>query len=253
MEDAMIEDRDCERRRRYRAEARGRAWWRGVWAHVSVFVGVMLAAGVAHALDDDGDGDFQALLMEHFWYEPSVREVQRAALRATGLDANPTASWSGRARHASYLPQQLTVEWVQRSDRASRDEATLTDDFDESYVLTDVTERELSRRDVGDRHDIRLRAQWDLRGTVWHRDILAVANASRDHRDERMRVLLAVTDAYFLRRAAQIVLLLSPPDNAVDRAIREMELDAMTASLDAWTAGWFSAESGARRSNEQVR
>ena len=51
-----------------------------------------------------------------------------------------------------------------------------------------------------------------------------------------------VTSLYFERRRAQVQLLLNPPSDTVERLRRELEIQELTASIDALTGGWFGEQ-----------
>ncbi|HZZ85798.1 MAG TPA: hypothetical protein VFE30_14750 [Anaeromyxobacteraceae bacterium] len=153
--------------------------------------------------------------------EPPIDSVQRAAARSLPGDAETAESWSGRARVAALLPQ-LSAEY--RHDERGR--------------WYGVGSEDLLRSAPGD--SISVRATWSLARLVFSPDepraALAAAELSR-RRQERVE---RATRLYFHRRRLRLSLALSPPDEPRARAELSVEIDEVTAELDALTGGLFS-------------
>jgi hypothetical protein len=58
----------------------------------------------------------------------------------------------------------------------------------------------------------------------------------------REDILEEVTEAYFARRGVQIALMVNPPADQHALLQRELELQELTAVLDGYTGGAFSAQ-----------
>lgn len=178
-------------------------------------------------------------LTEAYDDEPDVREVQRAALRATGLRNAKNRRWARRARLSHVLPEvRGEVAWLDQRD------------VEYSYREDIETEREgivtESRNDYVDDARLRgvyaVRLEWDLSGLVFDADELDAAKAAERRHVARAELLQMVTDLYYERRRWQIELALTPRSHVRPRIEAQLEIDRATAKLDAFTGGWFSAE-----------
>lgn len=164
-------------------------------------------------------------LLSLFRHEPSVREVQEAAVRHAGIDGARLDSWRGRSRWSAVAPE-LLAEYRRASaaDRTLGAQASGTVDY--------------SDLDLEDRYTAR--ARWDLDRLVFNPDELRVSSEAMDVVQLRQAVIDQVTRLYFERRRQQVALLRSPPDLET-RLQLELRIEELAASLDGLTGGWFSA------------
>jgi hypothetical protein len=175
--------------------------------------------------------------MRPFEDEPEVRQVQQAALRATGLTNADEHRWASRARLAHILPEvRGEVAWLDQRDT----EISYREDIeaDSGELVTD------SRNDYVDDARLRgvyaVRLEWDLSGLVFDPDELDAAKAAERRHIARAELLQMVTDIYFERRRWQLELALIPRTHVRPRIEAQIEVERATAKLDAFTAGWFS-------------
>jgi len=156
--------------------------------------------------------------------EPGVEEVQRAAAAGAQADPEELEGWRRRAGRAAWLPR-LSAE-VRREDRTYR-----------IFGLTGSGEVDYLRAAPGSVAAVR--AVWDLDALIFSADEVRAAEAAARllrHRDD---LVTRATRLYFRRQRLRAALVLSPPEDAAERADRELALDEMTAELDALTAGLF--------------
>ncbi|MFB6264957.1 MAG: hypothetical protein ABEL76_15240 [Bradymonadaceae bacterium] len=196
-----------------------------------------VSAPAAHA---DGDARKKVeTLVAAFEHEPSVREVQRRALRHARSGAGTLADWRRRARLGNALPTlegEFGYETGEHDEIRFREELELSDDRgryrrDSRNRLVDENE---SRRTFA------VSAEWDLGGLIFDRDEVAVAREARQRREERADVVSRATELYFERREKQIIALIATPEEWRRWLELQMSIQRTTARLDALTGGWFS-------------
>ncbi|MFP4600739.1 MAG: hypothetical protein ACLFVJ_20965 [Persicimonas sp.] len=183
--------------------------------------------------------------------EPSVDQVQQAALRASGYDADDLDQWSSRARWSHLLPEvRGEVAWLDQRDREARyQEDMQTDQAGKMF-------RDGARNHFVD--DNRLRTlyavdlEWDLSGLVYDRSESTIAREVRQRRKARRILLEEVSEAYYMRRRHLVELMLTPRDQWRKRIELQLEVDRYSAHVDAMTAGWFSRTLAEAR-KEQTR
>ena len=175
--------------------------------------------------------------------EPTVRQVQKAALRASGLGTAKARRWAARARLSHVLPKLSgEVAWLdQRDVEISYREDIEADERGEMI-------RDSARNDFVDDERLRsiyaIEAEWDLSGLVFDPEELDAAHAAERRQLARLELLQMVSDAYFERRRWQIELALTPRANLRKRLEARVSIQRATADLDALTDGWFSRKLG---------
>ncbi len=187
----------------------------------------MIALAVAMAL---AAGTVEEALDSLSW-EPDCASVVEASLSASGPPPGHVASTT-RIRLAALLPKlRITVEKSLEHDQS-------LDEYSDGEIKLAI--------DTDDDLELRGYLQWDLSHLVHSPSESAASGRRLD--DARWRLDLAsdVVETYHERRRLQVLLglgLLEPPD-AVMASLRVQEL---TALLDAYTGGWFSAELARRK------
>jgi len=200
----------------------------------SIALALLLLPAVAQAQTSDE-------VLSQFDAEPSILEVQRAATDHAQIDEGEMQGWRTRASTAALLPDVgVRFRRVTEEDRQDEDKQDLIVDFNEDLVLDDV-ERDVRLED-DEWLEIQVDGDWHLNELVWNPDLIRISDETRDLVELREDILTTVTSLYFERRRAQVQLLLNPPSDAAERIRRELEIQELTASLDALTGGWFSAE-----------
>jgi translation initiation factor IF-1 len=161
--------------------------------------------------------------------EPTVEEVQRAAAARVRVDDGAMDSWERRARTSAWLPR-LSLEY-RHDERATR-VVGLSGNVESDYV----------RLNPGDQ--VAVRAAWDLDRLVFAPEELRAAATAAQLVRRREEVVERATRLYFERRRLRLRLALSPPEGALERAEREIAIDAAGAELDALTGGLLSRGRG---------
>jgi competence ComEA-like helix-hairpin-helix protein len=167
-------------------------------------------------------------LMNAFGNEPSARQVQEQALSYANAHPTQVQSWLARVRQAAWAPKLATS--------GGRD-------FDNGQSVREkVGDADiLYRRDSSDwRVDVK--AEWKLSDLVFNRDELFVARESVRQAGLRERIVEDVTRKYFERRRLQVELALEDNAEAALVLQSQMKIAELTAYLDGYTGGWFSAQ-----------
>jgi len=151
--------------------------------------------------------------------EPTIGEVQAAALRASGLSVARALAVAGRARPAALLPS-LRVRVARDLDRG------------ESVDLEPGRADQLGL-DASDRLILEVRAEWNLARLAYEPGALDALQAAARLARDRRELLETVTRLYFERRR-----LLARLHHAPDPEAR-WRLPEVTALLDALTGGLY--------------
>ncbi len=153
--------------------------------------------------------------------EPSAAEVQEAAARRAATDEPDLA----RRRLAELLPR-LTAE-VRHDERSDR-------------VVGLQTSGEVDYVRLMPGNTFIVRATWELSRLLDPQPAGDAARAASERLRRRDEVVRRATALYFERRRLRLALLVDPPREVRARAEAELELDRLTAELDALTGGIFA-------------
>lgn len=174
-------------------------------------------------------------LMELIRKEPTVREVQRAALENFRVDPGRVKSLASKARTRWLIPD---VTGSFRNEDASRD-SRLTDFLVRAAIVeqtmgaTDV--REQTRESTGAR-EWQVSANWSLRGLLFDNSELDVYSLV----GVQETLLREVTTLYFTRRRMQVGLAMNPPMDDLEAITEALRVEELSATLDALTGGLFT-------------
>jgi hypothetical protein len=172
--------------------------------------------------------DVAERVLTKFAGEPSIREVQIAALDYARAHPEIVDSWRLRSRAAALLPRFRT-----------RFDYHLDDDL-RTRTNTEATEAVVITKDDDVSYRTQVQGDWDLDRLVFNPQELAVAREGVRLANLRDRVLDETTRRYYERRRLQVDLELSPPRDLADRIRKELRVQELTADLDSLTGGWFS-------------
>lgn len=178
-------------------------------------------------------------VLKEFEKEPSIQQVHAWAADYAKANPNMVDRWLAASRSFAALPE-VTLEY------------RLQDGWDQGffYVADDGTPLSLPDQepqaildDAGQDQDRRylVRAKWELDKLVMSSERIRVLQEAQDIAKLRDKVLGDVTELYFERRRLQVEMLLNP-SNDVKRQVRDvLQLQELTAGIDALTGGAFSA------------
>ncbi|HMV69809.1 MAG TPA: helix-hairpin-helix domain-containing protein [Myxococcota bacterium] len=178
-------------------------------------------------------------VLASFDHEPKVEEVQRWASEYAKVQPELVDRWLAASRGFAALPQ-LRVSYGlddnYDNDFDYYDEFGLPPTSDDTPT-TDVQ----TAASVGQRRSIDVVATWDLDKIVMSSEQIRVINEAQDIVKLREKVLGEVTRLYFERRRLQVDVLLNPKVDLAGQVKDELRLRELTANLDAYTGGRFSA------------
>ncbi len=168
--------------------------------------------------------------------EPSADEAIERALRVFAVSGGDVGSLRTLARVRGLLPR-VTGSYF-RDDLASNLAGRSTGDqnLQRQEELANLTD------------NYALSVELDLRDLAFNPsevDVYGLVSIQRD-------LILEVSRTYYLRQQLLIQRATNPPVEAGARQILDLRIREFTTLLDAFTGGWFSAES-ARRANLKPR
>lgn len=180
----------------------------------------------------------EAVLAE-FSDEPSVQQVQSWASDYAKTNPVMVERWLRSSRTFATLPE-LTLEYKMK------------DGWDQGfdYKAADGTELSLASQepvallnDAGTDQDVeyKVRARWELDKIMLSSERIRVLSEAQDIAKLRDNVLTDVTELYFERRRLQAELLLNPSSDLSTRVRDRLKLMELSARIDAFTGGAFSA------------
>lgn len=143
-------------------------------------------------------------LLGFFSHEPTIREVQKAAICYAEVEPEKIKSWRRGARFKAVLPE-VTLRYAK----------TIPNDWGVSL-------------------------SWDLADLIYNDDQTSIDNRSKLMVQLRDDLLDEVTGIYFERRRLQAELALDPPPEIREQLRTKLRIDELTADLDALTGGYFS-------------
>lgn len=164
--------------------------------------------------------------LERLAREPSLRDLERAALRLADADVEGADGWMGSANWSTVLP---VVKVVFERD-LERDESLdrYQDEPDRWGADTD--------RDLG----FQVSAQWNLPELIFNPDEVRIYSALANRASRREALLTTLVSYYFERRRLQLAELLEPAPDVARALERRMRIEELTAVIDALTGGLLS-------------
>lgn len=159
-------------------------------------------------------------------HEPTIQEVQRAALAHYQLEPERIAGMSTSARLKGLFPE-IDAGFDSLLGH------NYTDTQDALFPTLPFKERQAGSNDQTVWH---LRGVWDLSRVVFNPEQLDIKTLG----SLQETLIREVTTMYFSRRRVLANLILSPPEDEEDRYDEQLRLDEMTATIDAFTGGKFA-------------
>lgn len=176
-------------------------------------------------------------ILNRFAGEPSVRDIQQAALGYAALHPEMFEGMRSRSRIAPILPQ-IKVRIAKDLDEESK---SLTR-FAENSHPEDISATETKDDQLG----LQGEASWSLDELIFNTGETTVVKENRYASKERQQLLRLVTELYFERRKAQVKLALSPAKTPMAAAMAELKISQLTGEIDALTGGALSRGLGAK-------
>jgi hypothetical protein len=184
---------------------------------------LLLISVAPSARADDAEVD---RIMSQFDDEPTVRQVQVAAIEYYNVSPDTIKSLRARARRKALLPGLSIGGSTYRQSSA--------------LAVDDIVYRPVGTARFEDQNGVYFGASasltWNLDKLVFNAEELDVMSLL-GIQDGIQR---EVTTLYYVRRRLQIEQLLSPPTTVAARISAELRLEELTGLLDAYTGGFFS-------------
>ena len=170
-------------------------------------------------VDRDNKIDFEEILKRLSLSEPSIAQVQEAALR---------------------YAEVVHPERIKTLRRNARLKALLPDisvDYDKTINYDSGSDRYyIGPRDWG------LSLSWDVGELIFSEQIRLIDSNARLQVQLRDDILDEVTRLYYERRRLQVELILNPPQTPEEKLSKRLRLEELTANIDGLTGGYLSRQ-----------
>lgn len=165
-------------------------------------------------------------LLANFTYEPTIAQVQAAAVRYAEVHPDKIRRWRRQAALKAFLPSVDVGVDHNRSYDSSIDEGTFP-----NYQLISNQDRDVN---------MDFSVSWDLSELIWNSDQTSIDVRSKLMAQLRDDLINEVTRTYFERRRLQVALLMAPPSDQQALMDKELRLQELTALINGFTGGHFS-------------
>ena len=165
--------------------------------------------------------------------EPTVREVQEAALQNFRVNTDQVNSLRSRASTKALAPVLEISGGYAASDMNEE-----TDHYEYNFVRSLTGSPWIARGADGTGYDVRAKLSWNFPQLIFNAEELDVASLAGLVEG----LLKESTRLYFMRRRLQVEMILSPPKDRASLLTKELRLEELTGLIDAMTGGWFQKE-----------
>lgn len=172
--------------------------------------------------------DVRAIL-DHFLHEPTILEVQLAAIRYGEVHPDKIKAWREQAAKKAWFP---TVSLTADSDKNQSVDLDRGGTNDPDKFIIGPAEEST---------DLHAGISWDLGELIWNDDQTSIDSRSKLMVELRDDLLNEVTHLYFERRRLQVDMLMNPGKELPLLIEKELKLQELTAGIDALTGGFLSA------------
>ncbi len=172
-------------------------------------------------IDKDNEIDFKQLLKGLSLNEPTIREVQEAALR-----------------YAEVIHPQR-IKTLRRNAKLKALLPDVSLDYDKTIYGTAGSSSSDPRAFVGP-YDWGLSLSWDVGDLVFSEQIRLLDSNARLMVQLRDNIMNEITRLYYERRKLQTEVMMTPPKNPQENIIKRLRLEELTANIDGLTGGYFS-------------
>lgn len=176
-----------------------------------------------------------------FANEPTIQDVQSAAVRYAEVDSNLYSSWRNGARNRALIPETFQVSVGHDTDDDTDYSKSKTISLSGNTV-TIGPDDESWGHDTDDDWDYEVRLKWTLQDFVFNPDMLRVSAETQDQVEFRQSILSEVTKLYFDRKRLKAEIVLDPQVDISIQVKRQLRLEEITAALDSMTGGFFTDE-----------
>jgi len=163
--------------------------------------------------------------------EPTVRDVQEAALRYFRVNSAQIESMRSRARIKALAP---VIEFSGGYTRSDLDDVSTN----MQYGFGTLEEPWVARISGGVGWNARAKMSINLPQLVFNPEELDVASLAGLVEG----LLKESTRLYFMRRRLQVDMLLTPPTDRATLLSKNLRIEELTGLIDAMSGGWFQKE-----------
>ena len=195
--------------------------------HASTVALLLLAAGAAAAQTASRPRYTEEEILARFKHEPSVQQVQQAAIRYYQVHPDRILSLRRNAQLKALVPT-ISGEFSSELTHSMRKM------HDGLYVAALPFKEDENVN--GDRMGFRVQASWILDRLVFNAEVLDVQSLI----GILDGVVREVTTVYYIRRRLQIDMILRPPPDLATRISQRIRVEELTGLLDAMTGGYMS-------------
>ncbi|MFC1850762.1 ComEA family DNA-binding protein [candidate division CSSED10-310 bacterium] len=178
-------------------------------------------------------------ILAQFNHEPTIFEVQKAAIAHAKIYAKDINRWRRNIHIQAIIPEtKFRVDYYTRENS--------TEKMNQNIDFRDEPDRYIMGPDEYTYYNYdydyvkyQLQFGWDLDEVIFHRDELRVRSESEDLVDFRTKVVEDITKLYFDRRRLQVNLILTPEVDMRVKLEKELRIQELTALIDTLTGGYF--------------
>lgn len=172
--------------------------------------------------------------------EPTLHQLERAALTYSGTDPQEIRHWKSRARWAAALPKVM-VGYDKKAYTQINNTIQDSVSVSSSGVTLGPPETKLDQNDNLNR-GFEVKATWDLSELIFTNNSLAISSESRYRTMVRGQVLEELHQVYFERKK---ILLKEEGKKIEDMSqMTRLHLEELEAKLDSLTGDYFSKMKG---------
>jgi hypothetical protein len=160
--------------------------------------------------------------------EPTVRDVQEAALQYFRVNQDQVDSMRTRARSKALAPVlEISGGYTQsKLDDVSTNSYLNFQDFNNPWIV---------RGSAGAGWNVRGKATLNLPRLIFNPEELDVASLAGLVEG----ILKESTRLYYMRKRLQVDMILKPPTDQATMLSKQLRIEELTAMLDAMTGGWY--------------
>lgn len=178
-------------------------------------------------------------ILSSFDNEPSIRDVQQAAIHYAQINPVRFAQWRQKVKERGLWPE--VVQFVVGHDTDDDEDYTRSKTVGVSSGTAYVgPDDETWGWDTDDDWDYEFRLRWNLQDYVFHNDMLKISAETEDQVELRQEIIEDVTKLYFDRKRLKVEMILQKNVPISLKMKRHLQLEEMTAALDGMTGGYFS-------------
>jgi len=167
-------------------------------------------------------------LKERFDQEPTVKEMQEAALKFFQVNPEKVQHYRRAAQWKAIVPD---VEFTFNTER-TQGNREMIDALYKQFPFKESEDNNRLSMNLG------VRAHWALSRLVFNEEVLDVASLVGIQEG----LLREITSLYFTRRRLMTMFALNPPKDPAEKITESIRLDEISGNLDALTGGFLTDE-----------